>query len=139
MDWPQESLVWDHSTRRADVFSVTVTGYSSSPDQTDSPPFIPAHNTRVRSGIIALSRELLATFPPGAPFDFGDEVELEGLGRFVIEDTMAKRFRKRADIWFPSRDVAIRWGKKRMKMHKLSPASAPVAPTVHLFESAYSD
>lgn len=139
LGWPSKAPVWSHETRRTDALHVTVTGYSSTGDQTDSTPFVTASNTRVRSGVIALSRDLLATFTPGAPFDFGDEVELEGLGRFIVEDTMAARYTKRADIWFPSRAVAIRWGKKRMKLHGLSPESGPDLPAARLFESAYSD
>lgn len=99
---------------------VTVTGYSSTPDQTDATPFLTASNTRTRRGVIALSRDLLREYTPGAPFAFGDLVELEGVGIFRVEDTMARRFRRRADIWFSSRTAAIRWGRRQLVASKIS-------------------
>src|SRR5215831_7200857 len=75
--------------------SITVTGYSSTPDETDASPFITAMNTSVHPGIIALSRDLLREYTPGAPFRFGDIVELEGVGVFTVEDTMNPRYAKR--------------------------------------------
>jgi 3D (Asp-Asp-Asp) domain-containing protein len=100
---------------------VTVTAYSSTADQTDSTPFVTASNTRVRRGIVALSRDLLREFTPGAPFGYGDRVELEGVGSFVVEDTMHPRFRQRVDIWFPHRVQARRWGVQRFQLAHLSP------------------
>jgi 3D (Asp-Asp-Asp) domain-containing protein len=99
---------------------VTVTGYSSSEDQTDSTPFVTASNTQVRPGIIALSRDLLREYTPGAPFSFGDLVDLEGVGVFRVEDTMASRYRQRADIWFTNRTAAVRWGRQHLYAAKLS-------------------
>jgi hypothetical protein len=69
--------------RRLFRIPVTVTGYSSTSDQTDTTPFITASNTRVRTGVIALSRDLLREFTPGAPFGYGDRVEIEGVGVFT--------------------------------------------------------
>ncbi len=103
---------------------VTVTAYSSTPGQTDSTPFLTANNSRVRPGIIALSRDLLRKYTPGAPFEFGDIVELEGIGRFQVEDTMARRFSRRADIWFESTRVALRWGKRETNLVKLTPETS---------------
>ena len=110
------------SERRLLHLKVTVTGYSSTPDQTDDTPFTTASNKRVRPGIIALSRDLLRHYTRGAPFAFGDEVELDGLGTFIVEDTMAPRFQRRADIWFPTRAAATRWGRQSFRLYKLAPA-----------------
>jgi 3D (Asp-Asp-Asp) domain-containing protein len=99
--------------RKLFELEVTVTGYSSTLDQTDDTPFITASNTRVRRGIIALSRDLLREFTPGAPFSYGDTVQVHGVGSFQVEDTMNGRFTKRADIWFESRAQARKWGKRR--------------------------
>jgi len=101
--------------------SITVTGYSSSADQTDDSPFITAMNTTVHPGMLALSRDLLREFTPGAPFRFGDIVELEGLGVFTVEDTMNPRYTKRADIWFQSREAAARWGNRTLHLSQLTP------------------
>ncbi|GEM_PF-958029 len=97
---------------------VTTTGYSSSPIETDDTPFITAANTATRNGIIALSRDLLQTYTPDAPFRFGDCVMIQGLGEFVVEDSMHGRWRKRADIWFPSRTQALQFGKKELTLSK---------------------
>jgi 3D (Asp-Asp-Asp) domain-containing protein len=101
--------------------SITVTGYSSTADQTDDSPLITAMNTTVHPGILALSRDLLREYTRGAPFRFGDIVELEGLGVFTVEDTMNPRFTKRADIWFQSRESAERWGHRTLHLAQLTP------------------
>lgn len=91
-------------------FQITLTGYSSTPDQTDSTPFVTASNQRVRPGILALSRDLLRPYNPEGPFRFGDEVEIVGVGTFRVEDTMNARWRRRGDVWFPSRNQALKFG-----------------------------
>ncbi len=89
---------------------VLATGYSSSVFETDDTPFITATNTRTRSGVLALSRDLLRRFTPGAPFSFGDRVHVSGLGDFIVEDVMNARWTQRVDVWFPSRGEAIHFG-----------------------------
>jgi 3D (Asp-Asp-Asp) domain-containing protein len=101
--------------------SITVTGYSSTIDQTDDSPLITAMNTTVHPGMLALSRDLLREYTGGAPFRFGDVVELEGLGVFTVEDTMNPRYTKRADIWFQSRQAAERWGNRTLHLSQLTP------------------
>jgi len=96
------------------MVKVVATGYSSSIYETDSTPFTTASNTRTRNGILALSRDLLTRYTPGAPFDFGDRVHVTGLGEFVVEDSMNQRWNNRIDIWFPSRLEAIRFGVKEV-------------------------
>ncbi len=101
-----------HTIRHGDEITVKVvaTGYSSSVRETDSTPFITAANTPTRTGILALSRDLLDRYTPGAPFSFGDYVHISGLGDFLVEDSMNARWDNRADIWFPSRVEALRFG-----------------------------
>jgi 3D (Asp-Asp-Asp) domain-containing protein len=94
------------------VFPITLTGYSSTRDQTDDTPFVTASNRRVRPGILALSRDMLKPYNPEAPFTFGDVVKIPGLGRFRVEDSMNARWRRRGDIWFPSRRDALDFGVK---------------------------
>lgn len=93
---------------------IVATGYTSSVRETDSTPFITASMTRVRPGCLALSRDLLRTFTPGAPFDFGDWAVIPGVGIFIVEDTMNARWHNRADIWFNSRRQAVRWGRRQV-------------------------
>ncbi len=89
---------------------VIATGYSSSVFETDDTPFITAANTQTREGIIALSRDLLSRHTPGAPFSFGNNVHVSGLGNFVVEDVMNARWTNRIDVWFPTRAQAIEFG-----------------------------
>lgn len=89
---------------------VVATGYSSTIRECDDTPFTTASNTRTRNGILALSRDLISRYTDGAPFSFGDPVHVSGLGSFLLEDTMNKRWRNRLDIWFPSRADALQFG-----------------------------
>jgi 3D (Asp-Asp-Asp) domain-containing protein len=147
---PEWSL-WSGTTQTPNTFPrkifripVTVTGYSSTPDQTDSSPYITASNTRVRSGILALSRDLLREFTPGAPFGYGDRLEIEGVGSFVVEDTMNPRYTRRADIWFSTRAAARRWGVRQLTAAGLSRQAQNQGDLTQntplpLFEAALSD
>lgn len=90
------------------IMHVTLTGYSSTPDQTDDTPFIAASGKYVYDGMIA------ANFLP-----FGTRVkipELFGDKIFTVDDRMHKRFNDRVDIWFPDRTSAIRFGIKNAEI-----------------------
>ena len=85
--------------------SVIITGYSSTPDQTDSSPFTTAAGTQVRDGVVA------ANF-----LSFGTKVKLPqlyGEKVFVVEDRMAKHNSHKLDIWFPDRESALQFGVRR--------------------------
>jgi len=100
---------------RARIARVTLTAYSSTPDQTDDTPFTTAAGTRVRDGILAVSRDL-----ERAGWRFGTPVvilEVSGpgcgaaaealVGRvLVVEDRMHRRKRNQIDVWRPSRAEA---------------------------------
>lgn len=94
--------------------ALTATGYSSSVIETDNTPFITASNTRTRTGIVAMSRDMLRRYNPDAPFSFGDVVHITGVGDFVVEDSMNPRWRRRVDVWFPSRTAAFQFGRRRV-------------------------
>jgi 3D (Asp-Asp-Asp) domain-containing protein len=96
--------------------TVSVSAYTSRACETDDTPFITAANTSTRPGVVALSRDLLKRYTPGAPFDFGDVVHIAGMGEFVVEDSMASRWRHRADIWFESVEDAREFGRRRSVM-----------------------
>ncbi|MEK7120074.1 MAG: hypothetical protein AAB824_00860 [Patescibacteria group bacterium] len=102
----QEVLSAGKNTEISDkvISSLTITGYSSTPEQTDSDPFITASGRWVRSGIIA------ANFLPFGtkikiPEIFGDRV-------FTVEDRMARKHPDKVDIWFSSEAEALRFGIK---------------------------
>jgi 3D (Asp-Asp-Asp) domain-containing protein len=96
---------------------VTMTSYSSTVSQCDADPFITAMGTCPRPGVIALSRDLLREFTPGAPFRFGDRVFLDGLGEFIIEDTMHPRWTRRVDVWAENEVDAWHFGRRRGRLH----------------------
>ncbi|MDD5290270.1 MAG: hypothetical protein PHT40_03705 [Patescibacteria group bacterium] len=87
---------------------VLVTAYSSTVDQCDSTPFITAHNTHVRDGIVAAN---FLTFHTKVkmPEIFGNKV-------FEVEDRMNKKFSDRVDVWMASREAAIKFGAKWVKV-----------------------
>lgn len=92
--------------------TVRATGYSSTPDQTDSTPFTTASGTRVRDGIIAAN-----IYFNGRRIPFGTLVripEIYGDKIFVVEDRMNIRYKNNIDIWFPERSLARTFGSKKV-------------------------
>lgn len=82
---------------------VVATGYSSTPDQTDSDPWITATGTRVHAGTIALSPDLRQLLPYGSTV-------------LVVEDSTHPRLRQTVDVWFPDRGSALRWGRRTLTL-----------------------
>ena len=90
-------------SKRVDVI---ITGYSSSPQETDNDPFITASATKTREGVVANNY-----LPFGTKIRFP---EIYGDKIFVIEDRMNwKKDNYHFDIWFPSRTDALNFGAKR--------------------------
>lgn len=91
---------------------ITVTAYSSTPDQTDDSPFITASGAWVYDGIVA------SNFLP-----FGTKVRFPELFRdkiFTVDDKMHNRFTDtRVDIWFPDKESAKKFGIKETIMEIL--------------------
>lgn len=95
-------------------FTVRATSYNALAAQTDSTPFITATGTRARTGIVALSRDLLRLVPYGSVVRL---VAVQGpkcggwtTGNLRVEDTMAARKVRQADVFLPSRSQSITWG-----------------------------
>lgn len=103
---------------------VVATGYSSTVWETDATPFVTAANTRTREGVLAMSRDLLARYTPGAPFNFGDRVYMSGLGYFIVEDSMNQRWDNRVDVWFPSREQARNFGRHDVYLSRAESAQS---------------
>lgn len=92
-------------TKTSQRITVIVTGYSSTPWQTDSTPFITAAGTKVKEGIVATN------FLP-----FGTKIripEIYGDKIFVVEDRMHPRNNYFVDIWFPSYWQAKNFGVRK--------------------------
>lgn len=84
------------------VMFLTITGYSSSYDETDADPWTTAYNTPVRVGIAA-SNILPFGTKIKIPSLFGDKI-------FIVEDKMNPRYNENLDIWFPSKNEALNFG-----------------------------
>ncbi len=84
---------------------MTITAYTSTPDQTDDSPFITASNKQVADGIIANNM-----------LPFGTKVripELYGDKIFVVEDRMhSRKGLYHADIWMEDLQDAKNFGAK---------------------------
>jgi len=93
-----------------DVKLCTVTAYSASRRECDDTPDITASGEKVKEGFIAVSRDL---FSKG--WTFNKRVYIPSLKKiFIIKDLMNKRWRRRLDIFMPSRKAAKKFGKKRL-------------------------
>lgn len=86
-----------------------VTAYSSSPDETDSTPFITASNQKVRRGIIATNE-----------LPMGTKITISGLENscvsditvFEVQDRTNRRYNYRIDIWCESKEEALEIGRQ---------------------------
>lgn len=93
---------------------VDCTAYTASEDETDSDPTITASMTKVRPGIIAVSRDL---FDQG--FVFGKKVYIEGLGIYTVMDLMNKKYINRIDVFLGNKKEAFSFGAKKVKISLL--------------------
>lgn len=96
----------------ARTMTVVATAYSSTPEETDSSPFITASGSHVHDGTLA------ANF-----LSFGTTVrlpDLYGEKVFVVEDRMHPRFsRNHVDLWMPAKSLAKQFGKKHTTLEIL--------------------
>lgn len=106
----EEARLLQKAMNMSPVRTVTVTAYNPSTDQCDDDPLIAASMRKVRSGTIAVSRDL---FDQG--WVFGRKVRIEGLGIFEINDLMNKRYTQRIDIFMWDESQARQFGKKNIK------------------------
>jgi len=97
--------------RIGDTLFVTVTAYSSTPDQTDDTPFITASGKTVRDGIVATNLLPLGT-KIKIPDIYGNRV-------FVVEDRMHPRKDQHVDIWFSTRWEATKFGVQKAQIEIL--------------------
>lgn len=93
---------------------VVATAYSSTPEQTDSTPFITASNKEVYDGLIATNFLAFGT-KIRIPEIFGDKI-------FTVDDRMHRRFNKskRIDVWFPTLLAAKKFGVKSLQIEVLN-------------------
>jgi len=91
---------------------VTITAYNSVGSQTDGNPTIAAWGDRLRPGmkVVAVSYDLMKR-----GLTRGKKIRIKGLdGQYVVLDRMAKRWKKRIDIYMGTNvRKARRWGRQR--------------------------
>lgn len=109
---------------------IQVTAYTSCGTETDTSPHLTASGHQTSPGTIALSRDLLRQFTPGAPFSYGDKVLVPGVGVFVARDTMHPKWKRKADIWFPTKAQARAWGRRTVFVTRVSPDAPLMAQRV---------
>lgn len=94
---------------------VTATAYNSLPGQTWGDPEEAAWGDRLEPGMraVAVSRDLVRM-----GLTRGVEVRIEGLpGTFVVLDKMARRWRRRIDIYMGTdREAAREWGRRQVRI-----------------------
>lgn len=95
--------------RRVKSTPVTITAYSSTPDQCDSTPHHTASGYPVRVGVLAVSRDLVEEMG----LAFGQRVIIPGYGLFEVRDLMHPRWKRKVDIWESDREAARLFGKQR--------------------------
>ncbi len=100
---PEEATHADNPKKMTRV--VRATAYNADPRQTDDTPDICAWGDRVRAGIIAVSRDL-----EKMGLNRGQEVFVEGIGKFVVLDRMHRRKTNQIDIFMEKYEDAIRFG-----------------------------
>lgn len=112
---PQESAAREHRFQL-----IQVTAYTSAARETDDTPELTATNSVPAAGSVALSRDLLRNFTPGAPFAFGDKLLIPGVGVFEATDTMHPRWKRKGDIWVPTLSEARAWGRRTVFVTRVS-------------------
>lgn len=96
-----------YDREKIELTSVTVSAYSSTKDQTDDTPFVNAHGSDVFVGQVAVSRDLMSD-----GLTFGSVVWIPEVGLLRVTDVMNARWKRRMDVWCPSREAAKRFGVK---------------------------
>lgn len=123
---------------RALVLELTLTAYSSTPDQTDATPFVTASGQRVRDGIVAVSRDLerlglgfgskLVVTRVAGP-GCGPEAQ-ELVGRVLeVQDRMHRRKARQLDVWRASRKEALAIGRCGAEVVAFAPSHRPALAT----------
>jgi 3D (Asp-Asp-Asp) domain-containing protein len=98
---------------------VDATAFNSLAGQTDAQPHLTASGERLRPGLRALA---VSTDLEELGLTFGTRVEIDGYGEWIVLDRMARRWRRKIDLYlgndeaaakeFGRRSVTIRWGPK---------------------------
>ena len=102
-----------HKIKKYDKTSI-FTAYNLEPNQTDSEPCIGAGN----HNLCNISREypskcIVAT----RLYDLHTIIYVKGFGRCEVLDRTSKKYGSRIDILFPTKEEAIKFGKKELEYY----------------------
>ena len=106
---PPEQPRPDNQTDMWVSFEAEITAYPPLAEHTDDSPLITASNTRVRHGIVALSRDIERKYN----LKFGDKIHIEGIGSFYFYDRMNKRIKNGVDIFMWDKQDCLEFGRKK--------------------------
>lgn len=106
---PSLKIAEDESSKK--TIKVLITAYSSSPEETDETPLITASGSYVRPGVLAANFLAFGT-KVRLPKIFGNQI-------FIVEDRLHEKNNDRVDIWFPSKEEALRFGSQISEMEIL--------------------
>lgn len=106
---PSLKITEDESSKK--TIKVLITAYSSSPEETDETPLITASGSYVRPGVLAANFLAFGT-KVRLPKIFGNQI-------FIVEDRLHEKNNDRVDIWFPSKEEALRFGSQISEMEIL--------------------
>jgi 3D (Asp-Asp-Asp) domain-containing protein len=95
----------EYNRENIQMDTVSVSAYSPTKDQTDSNPYETASGASTMIGQVAVSRDLL-----NKGVRFGDTILLVGIGSFIVEDTMAPRWRNKLDVLTSDKKAARLFG-----------------------------
>lgn len=101
------------------VTKVVATAYSSTPDQTDDTPLVAASGKYVYDGLIAANFLRFGT-KVRFPDIYGDKV-------FTVDDRMHPRFNNRIDVWMTTREEALQFGIKTIRVEILEKRETELA------------
>lgn len=70
------------------------------------------------TGLTASGKVPVAMCTIAAPrhIPFGTPVKVEGVGYFLVQDRMSKKYPRRWDIYFATHREAVEFGKKKLKI-----------------------
>lgn len=114
-----DSLLAKNEFSSSRSVETVITAYSSEEGQTDDTPFITASGKNVRPGIVAANWLPLGTKVRIVDLTTGSPVTYEGHSVFTVEDRMHPKNDGKMDIWFQTREEAIKFGLRKMRVEVL--------------------
>lgn len=100
---------------KEEVIRVKVSAYSPTVEECDDDPYVTAFNKLVKTGSIAISRDLERELG----WKLGDMVHLHGLGTFEVWDRMPSKWNRRVDIFFFDTSEAKAFGVRHTVAEKI--------------------